>query len=86
MMDAKQREFVSWLVGGCKTHTEWLTVISYGLPTLLKDQDVLVEVIINEAKRLAEHDEGQGIVETASPAEAVMRILDELGLRLTLAS
>jgi hypothetical protein len=86
-MDAKQKKFVDWLATSCKDHDEWLTVIRYGLPTLLQDQGVLIEVLINEAKRDVPIQSTQGgrAVDANVKPDSVRRIMGELGLRFEVA-
>lgn len=40
------------------THEEWLALIAFGMPTLIKDQEVLMECIFFEAEREAARVKG----------------------------
>lgn len=66
-------DFVHELCESCKTHEQWLRVIGFGLPTLLKNQPLLWKVIAIEAIR--EVDLDHRTCEYAAGAE-IMRELN----------
>jgi hypothetical protein len=71
--------FARNLAASCKDHESWLTLIRYGLATLLENQPLLIELIFREAVRLVKWSEVEaGYV----PIEEVRAILTELGIRL----
>lgn len=76
-MTTQQKSFVDGLLRNANSHEDWLTIVQFGLPTLLKDQDVLIEVLMNEAKGISESD-------PAKLASSLKTILDELGLKFSL--
>jgi len=77
-MEQKHRDFIYNMDEQCSTHDDWLVFVRFGMPTLIKDQDVLVELIYREAMREAQRS-GQ---DEFRPAEFMKAILDELGLHL----
>lgn len=81
-MEPKQRAFIENLEKACKTHDDWLALINFVMPAILKDQLVLIEVVIREAERQVERGKGAG----QPIAGDVFDILSELGLRLQPAS
>jgi len=64
-----------------KTHKEWLSLTRHGLHTLVQDQDVLIELIINEARRMIKQGEVTSVVGVPTEVDAVRQILQELNLR-----
>lgn len=63
-MDENLKEFVSSLLKQANTHDEWLQIMKFGLPTLVKDQDFLFSLILEAVPNLNQ----------------LPRLLDELGL------
>lgn len=59
------------------SHQEWITLMTFGMPTLLKDQEVLMECIFMEAEREARRTEGARF----GPSW-VMRSMADLGLTI----
>lgn len=59
-----------------KDREQWLTVIKFGLPTLLDDQLFLVELIIKRAKKESAANNNKNIVGYFTG------IFDDLGLKL----
>jgi hypothetical protein len=83
-MTSEQREFVLNLGDQCKTHDAWLALIRFGMGTLLSDQDVLTEILVDEAEREAErhtHGEAKHIA-----SDHLFSIMSELGLRFATAA
>lgn len=76
-MTIEQENFAVNLTTQTKSHEEWLAVVRYGLGTLLTNQGLLGEIIVNEAVREAEK------VPTHKASDEVAKILRELGLKLT---
>ena len=70
------------LCNSTKTHEEWLSVMRFGLNTLLGDQLVLIDCIFTEAQR--EYDRKDKPRNTQELPTIVWEILDELKLKLTL--
>ena len=70
------------LCNSTKTHEEWLSVMRFGLNTLLGDQLVLIDCIFTEAMR--EKTRGDKPRNTQELPTIVWEILDELKLKLTL--
>ena len=68
-------EFVSELANQCKTHEQWVSLVRFGLPTLLKEQSLLMKIIVLESERRSS--------DTFSLPLRANQILGELGLRLT---
>jgi hypothetical protein len=76
-MEKKHRDFLDKMMRDCKTHDKWLTIVNFGLPTLLKDRDVLIELIVNEASRISDDP---------TRIAGIWQILGELNLHLEVAS
>ena len=47
----ESENFAITLTDKCKTHSEWLSVVRYGLASLLQNQPLLIEIIVREAVR-----------------------------------
>lgn len=47
----EDEKFASQLCNATKTHEEWLSVMRFGMSTLLGDQCVLIDLIFTEAVR-----------------------------------
>jgi hypothetical protein len=80
-METKHREFLDQMISQVKTHEEWRTLVDYGLSFLLKDQDVFVELVINEARRMIRQGEVTSVSGVPTEVDAVRQILQELKLR-----
>jgi len=74
----EKENFAINLTDQCKTHDQWLTVVKFGMGTLLKDQHLLFEIIVREAEREAKRSG----VDSHVAADHVASIMKELGLRL----
>lgn len=74
-MSEDKKNFAKSLTDNCKTHDEWLTVIRFGLSTLLEDQNFLFELISQESMRTPNS--------IMPPVDRILTIFDELGLHLT---
>lgn len=77
-MNIEQENFAVELTSATKSHEDWLAVVRFGLGTLLTNQGLLGEIIVNEAAREAAK------VPTHKASDEVAKILRELGLKLTL--
>ena len=69
--------YVYEMAGKTKTHKAWLDIMRFGLPALVDQQLVIVELVYEEAYKLAQ-------VSGLKPYEEVSAIFEELGLRITL--
>ena len=78
-MTTEQENFAVNLTAKCKTHDEWLSVVRFGLATLLENQRVFAEIIVSEAQRCAES------VPDHKPSDHIGSILCSLGLKLSVA-
>jgi hypothetical protein len=76
-MTTEQENFVIDLMVKTKSHDEWLVVVRFGLGSLLSNQGLLAEIIVNEAIREAAK------ISTHKASDEVAKILGELGLKLT---
>lgn len=75
----EKENFALTLTDRCRTHSEWLAVVRYGMGTLLEDQRILMEVITREAMCELERAKKR----TPVPYYIVVcRILQELNLHL----
>ena len=77
-MTPEQKRFVEQMATGCKSWEEWKTLVDFGMPTLLKDQEVLVALIVAEAEKQAQRAESG----RETTAQCFKWILDQLGLKL----
>jgi hypothetical protein len=77
-MEDKQKKFVFDMDRQCAEHDDWLVLVRFGMPTLLKDQEVLLELIYREARRQSERDK----VDVFRPAEYMQKLFEELGLHI----
>lgn len=75
-MTDKQKKFVLDMDSHCQDHGDWLALMQFGMPTLIKDQRVLVELLHREAQREAGRESLRD-----STGEYFMGLMDELGLR-----
>lgn len=66
--------FAHRLAASCGTHSQWLSVMRYGLGTLLKDQQLLITLIDQETNREVRRG--------ATPEYALQRIFSELKLQI----
>lgn len=66
------------LTAQCQTHEEWLAIVRYGLPALLEDQSILIELILREAEQEAAR---RGDDRVFAYLDYTVAILQELGLR-----
>ncbi len=74
--------FAIQLTNQTKTHEEWLSVMRFGMNTLLEDEITLIECVVTEAMR--EKARGDKPSNTQELPTIVWEILDELKLKLTL--
>lgn len=73
-MNLDQERFATNLAASTRTHDEWLSVVKFGLGTLLENQGTLAEIIAVEAAReAAKNDE--------PPQFELHRMMRELGLK-----
>ncbi|HYE73500.1 MAG TPA: hypothetical protein VEF04_09215 [Blastocatellia bacterium] len=73
-------QFAVNLTDNCKMHEEWLSVVRFGLKTLLENQPLLIEIIAREASRQLERKNLQSLV----IADEVRFIFEELELKLVI--
>jgi hypothetical protein len=71
--------FAIELTDAAKTYDEWLSIVRFGLPTLIKDQNLLMEVIVRRAQILC--DENKIHVGHRVVADDAAVILEELNLK-----
>lgn len=76
----EQEEFCERTLDACQTHDEWLTAIRCLLLFLLENDALLVNFIGREANREIERN-----ADSATQAEMMQGIFEELGLKLTMA-
>lgn len=69
------------LCNSTKTHEEWLSVMRFGLNTLLGDQLVLIDCIFTEAQR--EYDRKDKPRNTQDMQTIAWEIFEELELKIT---
>lgn len=74
----EQENFAIKITDTCETHQEWLSLVRYGLYTLLQNQPLLIEIIVREAVREIERGHVPG---SHVAADEARRIFQELGLR-----
>jgi len=74
--------FAIRLTDGSPDHDAWLSIIRYGLGTLLENQPLFIEIVFRESAKQLER---KGITSRVIADEA-RAIFDELGLRLEVAS
>lgn len=60
------------------THEQWLALVKFGMPTLLKDQEVLMECLFMEAEREAHRTAGARFAPSW-----VTRVMADAGLCIT---
>ena len=70
--------FAIQVTDGARSHDEWIAVVCFGLPTLLADPPLLVEIIARRA--IVEHAAGNNPGRVV--ADDVRRLFAELGLRI----
>lgn len=86
-MDEQQKQLAEWLIRGCDSHDKWLIAVRFGLPTLLQDQAYLLQIVVGEAiqPRVRNHMAANTANADPSTADAMLYIMGELGLKLTVA-
>lgn len=72
-----QENFAIQLTDSCKTHEEWLSVMHFGMGTLLRSQPLLMECIVREAERECKRTG----LPSRVPADHARAIMVELGLK-----
>ena len=82
-MKPKHKAFLENMRRQCETHADWLVLVNLMMPTLINDQDVLIDLIIAEAEQEVVRARGEGEARPAEVARFVTLILQELSLRLT---
>lgn len=80
MNGSELKTYVEGLLAGCATHEDWLTVVRFGLGALLEHPALFFGLVIKEAARMVEREESY-----LGDAGTIQIILDELGVRLTVA-
>lgn len=78
MASIDTENFAIQLTDNAKNHDEWLSIVRFGLLTLLENPLLLMECIVREAERQKDQS---GVIDrhTADEARAIM---EELGLRV----
>ena len=79
-MTPEQKNFIIELTKAAKTHKEWLTIVKFGLPTLLESPGLLAEIIAAEVFH-------RGFMKTDAPTEGIYNIsgiMFELGIKFTI--
>lgn len=77
VMCLDQAGYTYELCGQSRTHEQWLSRMRFGLTALLDQQDVIQELIYEEACKLSS-------VSGMKPWAEVGRIFEELGLKIAL--
>ncbi len=72
--------FALQLTAQTKTHIEWLSVMRFGMATLMQDQQTLMQCVFVEAKR--ESERGEGLRKSQTVANIAAEIFDELRLKV----
>lgn len=80
-MTDEQEKFIKTLISAACDHEAWLQIVRFGMQTLLKDQDVLFRVIMDEVEHRLVGDDPEKFRVCA----AFQQIFDELGLSFKLA-
>jgi hypothetical protein len=70
--------FAIKLTDDCENHEAWLSVVRYGMGTLMDNQPLLIEIIAREATKQNERKGVKGRV----IADEARQIFTELGLRI----
>jgi hypothetical protein len=78
-MTDQQQKFISDIDKQCQSHEDWLVLVRYAMDTLLKDQDVLIELLAREAVRQAGRSRAAGHLRV----EELRTVMGELELRFT---
>jgi hypothetical protein len=73
-MNLDQERFATNLAANTKNHDEWLSVVRFGLDTLLENQGTLAEILAAEAARESAKNDDPRHFE-------MHRMMRELGLR-----
>jgi hypothetical protein len=74
--------FAIQLTDAAKTHEEWLSIVCFGMATLLENQLLLMECIVREASRQNERSK----VKSRVVADEARQIMEELGLRICMSN
>ncbi len=77
VLSSTDENFAVSLTDNCKTHGDWLSVVRFGLKTLLDNQLLLVEIISREAQRQLEKSPDSHCI-----ADEIRGIFNELGLQI----
>ena len=77
-MTCEQQNFAVTMTDQCTTHEQWLSVMRFGMGTLIEDSAFLVELIVREAERERDRT-GLSHRRTSDDAAAIFR---RLGLRV----
>lgn len=79
-MTPEQEQFALDLADNSETHEQWLSIVRFGLKTLIEEQILLVEIISREAKRETERSG----LKSRDVSDDMRAIFGELGLRIVL--
>ena len=78
MASINTENFAIQLTDAAKTHEEWLSIVRFGMATLLENQLLLMECIVREACR----QKDRSPVKSRVVADEARQIMEELGLRI----
>ncbi len=65
------------MCGRAKNHSQWLTAMRFGLTALVDQQDVISELVFEEACKLSQ-------ISGLKPWQEIAKIMEELGLKIVL--
>lgn len=80
----EKRGFALELAKNTSTHGEWVALMKFGQATLLKDQRLLIDLVIQEVERECERAKAALMSRQPDKAGIMHTILQELGLELAL--
>lgn len=63
-----------------KNHEDWLKFVRFGFPTLKRNDNLLIRLIINESHRMQKEEQGLGVTVT----DNCLKIFQELGITLSI--
>ncbi len=83
MTEDEARKFVESLSAACETHTQWITLIRFGMGTLIHEQEFLMMLIGLEAVRMCKPEKASARYDPSGVPAALMQCMNELGLRVS---
>ncbi len=69
--------YIYEMAGRARNHDQWLTAMRFGLTALTDQQDLISELVHEEACKLSE-------ISGLKPWQEIARIFEELGLKIVL--